>query len=223
MTTKRNAHRNKTNRILSFAGTIGLLGFTIIQLPTLADQLDELRRQSVHQSELANGSARSDRCTKLIEQRQLVQSKIDQLDAAMITSEEMAAVQTELMELARRSGCRLRKATMQAGSRETWELEKDPTEEEDDEYDSEESPYTLGTELISLSLTGTLEQVSSFLTELHEKPWLMTIAQINLAHSPDEEETLIVEASLTFYRLTKKTTQEEFVQWRDGSRAGKIQ
>ena len=221
--TKRNTGRDKTNRILSLAGTIGLLAFTVIQLPTLADQLDELRRQAAHQNELESGLVRSDRCAKLIEQQREVQEEIEKFELAMVTSDEMAAVQTELMELARRSGCRLRKATMQAGSHETWELERDPTEEEDDEYDSEESPYTLGTELISLSLTGTLEQVSSFLTELHEKPWLMTIPQINFAQSPDEEETLVVEATLTYYRLTKNKPHDEFVQWRDGSRAGQIQ
>lgn len=212
--------RARTNRKFSLLGACGLLAITVTQLPNLADLWKQLRSEQAHRTEMVAGISAPQRSAKLEEQLGEVQSRLAAFDAAMVDISMMPTIQSELMELARLSGCQLRKAVILAGASESWEPEVTEDVPSEESGYARQSPYTLTTEQLSLSLTGTLDQSFDFLQRLRRRPWLMRVAQINFSRDPEGGGQLFFEASLAFYKLIKKESEEtELVQWRDGARA----
>lgn len=192
-------------------GACGLLTITVIQVPAVADLWEQLSSQYAAQSEMQGGMSPAERVARLEECAAKVRGELSTYEQSMVGVEQMPSIQSELMDLARASGCQLRKAVVQAGSTETWEAEQPLQEEEDVEAESpdsvpasllgEESPYQLTTEQLSLSLTGTLKQTFDFLDRVQAQPWLMRVAQINFSRDADGGSQLNVEANLAFYKL----------------------
>ncbi len=216
----------RTNRRYSLLGACGFLAITVIQVPNVADLCKQLRSQHVHRAKMLDDDSGPDRIAQMQKQLERVKTELETIGQSMIGIDRMPAIQSELMELARSSGCQLRKAVIQAGSSEIWEAEKlAPSEEEEAEqrFIASESPFSLTTEQLSLSLTGTLAQTFDFLDRVRQRTWLMRVAQINFSRDPDGGGQLIVEANLAFYKLVhqEKSTSES-VKWREGSRAKQI-
>ncbi len=225
MTAVKNS-RARTNRRFSLLGACGLLAITVIQVPGLADLWEQARVQNVRRQEIEAGSL-TGRSAQLEQKLLDVMAELNSAEQAMVGSEMMPTIQSELMEMAKNSNCQLRKAVIQAGSSESWEPEK--LAQNDDELDEgevaePENSYSLSTEQLSLSLTGTLAQIFDFLERVRHKTWLMRVAQINFSRDPESQGQLSVEANLAFYKLVREAKNNtETVQWREGSRASKVQ
>jgi len=224
----------RTSRRFFLLGACGLLAITVIQVPYVADLWEQRKSQRLAAHESAGGFSASERAARLEQYTQSTRDELARFEQSMVGVEMMPTIQSELMDLARASGCQLRKAVVQASATEIWEPEKPPASDEEPEYDpqapaplsqfEEESPYRLATEQLSLSLTGTLAQTLDFLDRVREQSWLMRVAQINFSRDTEGRGQLNVEASLAFYKLVQQaSTSNESVQWREGSRAGKVQ
>ncbi|MEZ6134858.1 MAG: hypothetical protein R3C53_08115 [Pirellulaceae bacterium] len=223
--------KSRTNRTIALLGTCGLLGFSVIQIPRLADQWEELRSQIAHHQELESSYGDPARATKLHKQLSDVEAELGQHRAAMVSSETLPSVQAELLELLKACGCQLRKVAIQAGSSGTWELEQEQNDDRplNDPHSTSPEPggllpqpqstYNLNTEQINLSLTGTLPQIERFLDATRDKPWIMRIAQINFSQTPDNDGTLAVETSIAFLSISKPVPDGRPVTWHAGSRA----
>lgn len=230
---KRNS-RNKTTRTIALLVTTCLLAFAVIQFPKLADQWEELRSQIAHQRELENGYGNPEASSMLMDRLAEVEQELSTLNASMVDSSMLPNIQSELIELLRQSGCKIRKVAIQSSSTETWEptapvaerpienLSSDPNFVPDPADFMKDGPaYTLNTERISLSLTGTLDQITTFFKRLRQKEWIMRVAQVSFAHTPDDNGSLAVETTVAFLKLVKSQPEGEFVNWREGSRAHK--
>jgi hypothetical protein len=229
--TSRNS-KNKTTRTIALFVTICLLAFAVIQLPMLADQWEELKSQIAHQRELENGYGIPGSSPALMDQLREVEAELGKLNASMIDSSMLPNIQSELIELLRESGCKIRKVAIQTGSAESWESYKPQVETPLEEISNdpkfvpdpanlieEATTYTLNTERISLSLTGTLDQVLSFFKKLRQKEWILRVAQMSFSHTPDDNGSLAVETTVAFLRLVRSEPEGELVKWREGSRA----
>lgn len=225
---------SRTSRRFFLLGACGLLAITVIQVPHVADLWDQWKSQRLASLDAAGGFSAAERTARLEQHIQLTRDELNQLEQSMVGVEMMPAIQSELMDVARASGCQLRKAVVQAGSTETWEPEKPTEVEEEPEVDpqapvalsqiGEESPYRLTTEQLSLSLTGTLAQTFDFLDRVRSETWLMRVAQINFSRDAEGGGQLNVEANLAFYKLVRQAEgSTEAVPRRDGSRPGQIQ
>ncbi len=224
---------NRTNRRFSVLGACGLLAITVIQVPTVADLWEQWRSQHAARNALATGLSDTDRSARLEELVSTAQGELSDFEHAMVGVELMPTIQSELMDLARASGCQLRKAVVQAGSSEIWETEKNTQSGEELEVNLEdpaairlgddESPYRLRTEQLSLSLTGTLSQTLDFLDRVRRRSWLMRVAQINLTRDAEGGDQLNVEANLAFYKLIQnENVAIESMPRSEGSRASRI-
>lgn len=220
-----------TNRRFFLLGACGILALTVIQVPDVADLWDQARTQRQVRGELVDGLSSPNRLTKINEQIDSVTAELTDFDLSMVGMDLMPTIQSELMEMARASGCQLRKAVIQSGSTETWEPLKEVPSPEDLEAEladpaamrmtEQESPYRLSTETLSLSLSGTLKQTFDFLDRVQEKKWLMRVATINFSRDADGTDQLGVEASLAFHKLVRHTgTVVEGETPREGSRTG---
>lgn len=220
-----------TNRRFFLLGACGILALTVIQVPDVADLWDQARTQRQVRGELVDGLSSPNRLTKINEQIDSVTAELTDFDLSMVGMDLMPSIQSELMEMARASGCQLRKAVIQSGSTETWEPLKEVPSPEDLEAEladpaamrmtEQESPYRLSTETLSLSLSGTLKQTFDFLDRVQEKKWLMRVATINFSRDADGTDQLGVEASLAFHKLVRHTgTVVEGETPREGSRTG---
>lgn len=223
MRSARVSRRTRTNRTYSLLGTCGLLAITVIHVPEAADLLHQLRaRRAVH-SGLLTGASAPQRSAELDEQLAQLNQELQHYERAMIGVEEIPALQSELMELARESQCKLRKSVSQSGASHSWTQQREGDSNEEEEYDSEESPYKLVTAQLNLSWEGTLEQTFDFLSRVRAQDRLMKFSQISFARSPDGSGRLSVEVNLSFYKLTRtQLSEEEFIQWREGSRPGEL-
>jgi hypothetical protein len=217
---------SRTNRRFFLLGACGILAITVIQVPSVADLWEQVRSQHRARGEMVSTP---DRLTELNEQLESVQAQLRDFELAMVGMDLMPTIQSELMELARGSGCQLRKAVIQAGATETWEPEKPESSQEELEAEladpaamsitEQESPYRLSTEQLSLSLTGSLKQTFDFLDRIQERKWLMRVAQISFSRDADGADQLVVEASLAFHKLVRHSGPEvEAEPWREGSR-----
>lgn len=214
------------NRRFSLLGACGLLAITVIQLPNLADLWEQARSQRTRYHEIQAGDS-AGRSAQLQQKLDDVLAELGTAEAAMVSVEMMPAIQSELMEMAKNSNCQLRKAVIQAGSSETWVPEKPgQTEDELNEDDLADASHTylVTTQQLSLSLTGNLEQMFDFLNRVYRKTWLMRVAQINFSRDPEGQGLLSVEANLAFYKLVRQENSDAgSLQWREGSRASKVQ
>lgn len=219
---------SRTNRRFFLLGACGILAITVIQVPSVADLWGQVRSQQRARGDLVDGLSAPNRLTQLNEQLESVQAQLHDFELAMVGMDLMPTIQSELMELARASGCQLRKAVIQAGATETWEPEKtEPTQEELEAeladpaamaITEQESPYRLSTEQLSLSLTGSLKQTFDFFDRIRERKWLMRVAQISFSRDADGSGQLVVEASLAFHQLVRLDGAEAEEPWREGSR-----
>ena len=211
-----------TTRIITLLGTCGLLALTVIQVPGLADQWDELGSRIARHHEHEAGPEKSNAVDQITEQLTRVHHDLQSLQDLMIDASQLPNVQSELLETARSSGCQIRKVAIQSGSAEIWAPEQKGDQTEFDPLVEIEDSYSLSTEQISLSLTGSFDQTSSFLAKIREKPWMMRVTQISFSKVHEEKERLAVEATLAFVKLSKSESGTETVNWREGSRAAQV-
>ncbi|MEO8268549.1 MAG: hypothetical protein ABI557_02445 [Aureliella sp.] len=228
----------RVTRRLSLLCACGLLVITVIQVPLLADLWGQMASQQEQTAQMLAGLAETEQSQELTKQLAKVQSELQAIELTMVGIEKMPTIQSDLMELARDSGCQLRKSAIQSGSSLTWELEREQRTVEESGPPlpgstpapqtltemTPEIPYRLTTEQISLTLTGTLTQTLDFLDRVHQQPWLLRVAQINISREGENNGQLVVEANLTFHKLERqeKSTVESMLG-REGSRPGKIQ
>jgi len=232
--------KSRATRKLFLLGACGLLAITVIQVPRLADLWGQVASQQEQTAHMLAGLAETEQTQELAKQLAKVQSELQAIELTMVGMEQMPTIQSALMELARDAGCQLRKAAIQPGSSLPWELENEgsavgesapplpgqaqasavPTLSEI----NPERPYRLNTEQISLTFTGSLTQTLDFLDRVHQQPWLMRVAQINLSREGENNGQLVVEANLAFHKLVRQAKSEsESMPWREASRQGKIQ
>lgn len=222
---------SRTNRRFFLLGACGILALTVIQVANVADLWEQARSQQRVQGELVEGLSTPNGLSEVDEQIDSVRAELTDFELSMVGMDLMPTIQSELMEMARASGCQLRKAVIQSGSTETWEpLTEVPSPEEIDaeladpaamSMTEQESPYRLSTEILSLSLSGTLKQTFDFLDRIREKKWLMRVATISFSRDVDGTDQLGVEASLAFHKLVcHKGMDAEGEAPREGSRSG---
>ena len=221
--------KSRATRRFSLLAASGLLVITVIQVPRLADLWGHMASQQEQTAQMLAGLAETEQSQELAKQLAEVQNELQAIELTMVGIEQMPTIQSDLMELARNSGCQLRKAAVQSGSSLTWELEKEDRVVEETEPPlpgksaampalpemTNESPYRLTTEQISLTLTGTLIQTLDFLDRVHQQPWLLRVAQINLSREGDNDGQLVVEANLAFHKLVRQEkSMVESMPWR---------
>ncbi len=214
--------RSRKIRIISLASTCGLIALSVIQVPRLADQTDEIRSKIVQHHELKTGLRTSSSAAEVAAQLEDINIQLEVLQASMIESSQLPNVQSELLELARSSGCQIRKVAIQPGMRENWTPPSAAGALPEDRLEEEKDVYSLDTEQISLNLNGTFEQTALFIAKIRKKPWMMRVAHISFSHLPEETGRLTVEATLAFVRLAKSENEGELVNWREGSRSAQV-
>lgn len=222
MSLTRVSRKARTSRTFSLLVTCSLLAITIIQLPKAADLMHELQSQKEQQAGLLSGELAPRRSVELDERLEGMRSEVARYEKLMLGIEQMPEIQSELLELAMNSNCKLRKSVGQSGNSKPWIAENHADNE--NAFGDNESPYQLSVEQLSLNLEGTLDETFEFLRKLRERQWLMKCTSVTFGRSPENGGQLSVEVSLSFYKLTKSKTFEEteLIEWREGSRAESV-
>jgi hypothetical protein len=118
----------------------------------------------------------------------------------------------------------IRKVAIQPGTQESWRPKRqEPQQASPEQTEEEEDAYALHTEQISLSMQGNFEQTSLLIAKIRQKPWMMRLTHVGFSHVPEEAGHLAVEATLAFMKLSKPEKEDEFVNWREGSRTERVQ
>ena len=219
--------QNRIARIISLSGTCGFIVLSVIQVPRLAVHTGKLRSQQARQEEFAANLPPSDSADEILEQLNATNIELNKVKASMIDGSQLPKLQSELLEIARDSGCRIRKVAIQTGSKETWKpsgSEEQLVSENIPDVAGDEAgeSYSLNIEQIDLSLSGTFEQIDSFLATVRRKPWMMRITGLNIAHSLDENAVLNVDGTLKFLKLSTTAKKTELVEWREGLRPSDV-
>lgn len=221
--------KSRATRKLFLLGACGLLAITVIQVPRLADLWGQVAFQQEQTAQMLAGLGETEKTQELAKQLAEVESELHAIEVMMVGIEKMPTIQSVLMELARDSGCQLRKAAIQSGTSLRWELENADIAAGESEpllpgpipataalpEMNPESHYQLTTAQISLTLNGTLAQTLDFFDRVHQQPWLMRVAQINLSREGEDNGQLVVEANLAFHKLVRQEKSEvESMPWR---------
>ncbi len=219
---RRNRRSSKT-RILCLAGTCGLICLGIMQVPKLADQTEELRSRIVEHQELKSGLRQADSAAAIAEQLHAVNQQLQAIHSSQFDSSQLPNVQSELLDMAKACGVQIRKVAIQPGTQERWSPKRQETQPAPELAEENEEAYALHTEQISLSMQGNFEQTNLLIAKIRQKPWTMRMSHISFSHAPEEAGHLTVEATLAFLKLSKPEKEVEFVNWREGSRAERVQ
>lgn len=222
MSLTRVSRKARTSRTISLLVTCSLLAITIIQLPKAADLMHELQSQKEQQAGLLSGELAPQRSVELDEKLEELRSEVSRYEKSMLGIEQMPKIQSELMELAMNSNCKLRKSVGQSGNTKPWVAANHA--DNVNAFGENESPYQLSVEQLSLLLEGSLDESFDFLRKLRERQWLMKCTSVTFSRSPEDSGRLSIEVSLSFYKLTKSKTVEEpeLIEWREGSRAESV-
>lgn len=127
-------------------------------------------------------------------------------EGRMIGESDVHGFRAELVEAIRQSpGCRLRKIDVAESTARTWYEKDDPFQNgRRVGKDKEETPYSLGSQSLSLSAAGPLSGLKEFMVRLHTMDRLLHINHLAMHPDDPQRKELVLELELVVFHLKER-------------------
>ena len=180
----------------------------------IADRYFALRMTEADLSaELRRAKLQVERTGDLQRKAQAVSKQLTEMEARALSDENAHAFRQSLVTLARNSGCQLRSLHMSQPQLRTWHTTDDPFDKpgakRDRKDERTDSGYQLRTQPIQLSVSGTLDQARSLLTELQKSGKLISVTNLSVHPSGEDRNKVVMEVQITLFGLTRNSAVPE--------------
>ena len=179
------------------------LGLTVIW--PLADDYKASRNQ---RSRLLADLARTRSDIEQLDQFQRVQAErlesLNKLEATTTSQSELQSFREQVIELAREAGCRVRTIRLGVSSERVWKP-GDPVLTAATNTSTAKGPFTLATQTIDLSVTGSVDSLKLLLEQLHRSGKLMHTKKFQLKPAGQTEPgQLILDMDVLLFDLSER-------------------
>ncbi len=157
----------------------------------LFDSLTEAQQQA---SELSSLKAEADERNRTLAE----------LESQTVPLSQVHRFRSRLVELTRRSGCRVRKIQLGVPRATVWYEKDNPRKPPRAAERGPETPFQLQTQPVTLSASGSLNQVKQLLAGLHDTGKMMHTKRFNLRPMGPDRKEIVLELELILFHLQKK-------------------
>lgn len=136
-----------------------------------------------------------------------MQEELNQIDLQSITFAELTQVQDQLLALARKYDCTLKKASPRikgTSDFKTAKTNRDPQESNSDESAPEFEMNQAG---LALNVAGDLNQILTFMKAIREQSWFASTDQLTLRREANAGGKMSLEMELNFISLQRKKSE----------------
>jgi hypothetical protein len=119
-----------------------------------------------------------------------VKSRLDKLEAATYTEDQVHMLRGQLTDLVRQTGCQLRRIEVAPAARRKWLSKDDALDQKLAPKDAEQTPFKLRSQVVSLSVTGSMSNLKELLGQINGLDKLMHTQRLQLrsATTPGQED-----------------------------------
>ena len=130
-------------------------------------------------------------------------SALEQLDAKAQSDKTVGQFRNRMVQLVRQSGCKMRRVRLGQPSRRRWRETDDPFIWKSVADAGAETQFDLRTQILSISLTGSVKQINNFLTKVHQLDSFIHTMNLSLQRSREGEESAVLELDLLLLNLSR--------------------
>ena len=186
-------------------GTI--LTALVIVWPAVDEYIAARQRTSAAQSQLQEAN---EQVGKLDDYAALHKRKLQELarlEARMAPEKVAQALQNQLTELGRQTGCTVRKARLGEAARRPWMEKDDPIRGMRTSNSGGQTPFLLETRQLALTVSGPMSGLYNFLDRLHRIDRIMHSRTVTIQRSNEDGSTAELTIDLLLFNLSKKAAR----------------
>ena len=132
-------------------------------------------------------------------------AQLEQQEARTVDDESMPAMREKLVDLAKETGCSVRRITVGGVGTRLWNPGENPTVPAQTKPIDPHSPFKLGWRPISISLTGTSGSLRSMLERVAASGMLVHAKSFEMYPSSPTRQTLTLDLELWYYTLARRS------------------
>jgi hypothetical protein len=133
-------------------------------------------------------------------------AQLKQFEARTVDDASMPVLRGKLVDLAKETGCSIRRISVGAASSREWQPGQDPTTATDVKPSETPSPYKLEWRSISLSLSGTSQSLRSMVDRVAAAGMLMHTKSFEMYPSSPTRQTLTLDMELWYFTLARRSS-----------------
>ena len=123
------------------------------------------------------------------------------LEKRILSTKELEQFREQLVEWVKASGCKLRRIKLAEPKSRTWYEEDDPFDSRTRSDKDKKSPFKLQSQQLSVLITGPLEKVVEFLSQLSEQERMMHTGNFQLRKSTEDNSLVEMDLDLILFDL----------------------
>jgi len=132
-------------------------------------------------------------------------TELSEQEARTVDDESMPALREKLVDLAKETGCSIRRITVGTASARNWAPGQDPIAQVEPKLTDTPTLFKLEWRPISLSLSGTSSSLRTMLERASTSGMLLHAKSFEMYPSSPTRQTLTLDLELWYYTLTKGT------------------
>lgn len=141
-----------------------------------------------------------------LEDRSRQQAKsLEQLESRGISRQNIQQFRSDLVRWAKAAECRVQSIRVDGSRSRRWKENDQPLEHRARAKSNKETPFTLTTQSLSISIAAPLGQIKEFMAKLHEDDRLIHVKGFNLKPLRAGDANLVLELDLLLFDLAEET------------------
>jgi hypothetical protein len=132
-------------------------------------------------------------------------AQLEQQEARTVDDESMPAMREKLVDLAKETGCSVRRIAVGDVGTRPWKAGETPGEPTQTKPTGPQSPFKLEWRPISISLTGTSGSLQSMLERVGASGMLVHAKSFDMYPSSPTRQTLTLDLELWYYTLARRS------------------
>lgn len=130
-------------------------------------------------------------------------AQLEAIDSRTVSQTNVSTFRSQLVELARASGCQVRRITVGALQSRPWRKGDRPLKGRADGSDSKtDSNLTLEKQPLSLSVSGTVIGLKTLLERMRDEGTLVHVKSLDIRPTAQSRKNVILDLELWFFQLT---------------------
>ncbi len=130
-------------------------------------------------------------------------ARLREWEARMVPADRVHLFRQEVVEMARKQGCQVRRIRVELPRSRAWEKGDDPMRPVVTTRRKTESPLIVNLQPVSLAVSGPLQGVKNMLSELQAQKRLMRTNSLSLHPEQDDRKQVVLECELLLVSLSQ--------------------
>jgi hypothetical protein len=188
---------------------IGSFGILLLFGLPLSDKYNELSGQRAElESALAQGKSLTQRAALYQKQTEKKKVELHGLEVQAISLEQVQRFRNAIVDLARDTGCTMRRIKLAEPSKRDWFEVDQPLQNRPHSDKEQKSPFKLQTQQLTVQVTGPLASISELLGKLMGMERMYEMSNFVLRRSTEDQNLVELDLELQLFDLVKSETSE---------------